>query len=73
MTEGDIAAETLEGVIDSEREYRVVFRDANAIGGLAYLDPRSGNADRMQRYRRDLATATYEFWRNYIEPDGRDE
>lgn len=64
MTAGDVGVESLEGVIDSEREYRVVFRDADAIGALAYLNPRSGNGDRTWSYGRDLADAMHRFWRD---------
>lgn len=64
MTSGDIGVESLEGVLDRESEYRIVFRDVNAMGALAYLNPRSGNGDQMQSYGRDLATAMHTFWQD---------
>lgn len=63
MSAGDIAVESLVGVVDDAREYRAVFRDANAIGGLVYLNRRMGNDGRMRRYGRDLAGAMYGEWR----------
>lgn len=64
MPEGDVAVESREGVLDSDREYRIVFRDADAIGGLAYLNPRRGNADEMRETGRDLAAAMHRYWRD---------
>lgn len=63
MSAGDIAVESLVGVVDDAREYRAVFRDANAIGGLVYLNRRMGNDGRMRSYGRDLAGAMYGNWR----------
>lgn len=63
MSSGDVAVESLVGVVDDAREYRAVFRDANAIGGLVYLNRRMGNDGRMRSYGRDLAGAMYGGWR----------
>lgn len=64
MTSGDVGVESLEGVFDSDREYRTVFRDANAIGGLAYLNSRRGNAAEMRETGRDLAASMHGYWRD---------
>lgn len=64
MTAGDVAVESLRGVVNNEREYRAVFRDANAMGGLVYLNRRSGNAERMRRYGEDLVVAMHRSWRD---------
>lgn len=63
MSPGDVGVESLQGVVDDGREYRAVFRDANAIGGLVYLNRRMGNDDRMRSYGRDLAVAMHRSWR----------
>lgn len=64
MTDGDVAVESLEGVFDSAREYRTVFRDANAIGGLAYLNTERGNTEELRETGRDLAVAMHRYWRD---------
>lgn len=64
MTSGDVGFESLEGVFDSDREFRTVFRDANAIGGLTYLNPRPGNAAEMRATGRDLAASMHGYWRD---------
>lgn len=63
MTEGTVGVESLEVIRNSAREYRTVWRDANAVGGLSFFDPGRGD-EGMQRAGRDLAIAMHEYWRD---------
>lgn len=63
MTTGVVGVESLEAVRNNAREYRTVWRDANAMGGLSFFDP--GREDEeMQSTGRDLAIAMHEYWRD---------
>lgn len=63
MTAGVVGVESLDAVRNNAREYRTVWRYANAMGGLTFLDPSRGKKE-MQRTGRDLAIGMHESWRD---------
>lgn len=63
MIDGVVGVESLEAVRNGGREYRTVWRDANAMGGLSFFDPGRGD-DEMRGTGRDLAIAMHQSWRD---------
>lgn len=64
MTDGVVGVESLEAVRNNAREYRTVWRDANAMGGITFFDPGGEKSDEMQRVGPDLAIAMHAYWRD---------
>lgn len=61
--EREIAVESIAGSADSPSAFRVVFRDANVVGGLQY-DNGHIEADRREKTGLELAVLMHENWRN---------
>lgn len=61
--ERPIAVESLGGVTDEQSDFRVVFRDANALGALQYENPHVAASDR-ESTGLALAMAMHRDWRS---------
>lgn len=62
LEERSIAVESIGGVSDQHADARVVFRDANAVGGILYDNEHVDEAERAE-IALDLAALMHRSWR----------